>query len=229
MIATRRPSLAIITICAALLLARLDAGAGERINVYRCEAADGGVSLQDQPCPPSSDESLRLMRRPYEPDTPSSAVTQPTASVLPIETPPLSPPRSVEPLPPLWLCRDFDGAERESSDGEPRGRYVPLWVVGRDPYAPGQLFGRVGEPLANPTIAPAGSPPTHVDRSPSSSLLVYVAEQCFLLSPRQRCVRFAEQRRELERKIFNSQASGRAILAPQSAALRNVLINHCGS
>ncbi len=223
-----RPSLAIIAVCAVLSLVQFDARAGERINVYRCAAADGAISLQDLPCPPSSDESIRRLRRPDEPDTPLPSVAQPSSTTTAAEPPQLSQPPDVDPLPPLWVCRDFDGAERESIDGEPRGRYVPLWVVGRDPYAPGQLFGRVGEPLANPTIAPSGRPPTQVDQSTTSSLLVYVAERCFLLSPSQRCVRFAEQRRELERKIFNSQASDRAIYAPQSAALRKLLIDHCG-
>ena len=227
MLIMRRPSLAIIVAYAATVLVSSGSFGAERVTVYRCAAADGGISLQDQPCPPSSQESIRRMRRPIDREVPTLKVTAPPPTTPDPEPQAAMAPDAVSPLPPLWLCRDFDGAERESTDGEPRGRYVPLWVVGRDPYAPRQEFGRVGEPLANPNTAPPGSPPTQVDGAPTSSSLIYVAERCYLLSADERCTRFAAQRREIERKIFNSQDSDKAILAPKSARLRQILIEHC--
>ncbi|MGQ0798815.1 MAG: hypothetical protein ACT4NL_01715 [Pseudomarimonas sp.] len=132
------------------------------------------------------------------------------------------------PPPPLWTCVDFDGKERESRDGVGRGRYVPLWVVGRDPYAPRQLFGRVGQPLPQPATRPATGPRTMVEQNTGSAPLVYVEERCHEMSSEQACQRYREKRQEIERKIFNSQSSERSVLAPQSESLRSLLEQHCG-
>lgn len=202
--------------------------AAERIDVYRCAGEDGGVSLQDQPCPPGSDETYRQLRRPADAPTPIRAepAVEPEHEQIP-DPAPVFTPRSV--MPPLFQCVDFDGSQRESSDGIPRGRYVPLWVVGRDPYAPRQLFGRVGAPLPQPGVRPPAGPQTTQEQPTATGLpLVYVEERCYRLSFDQACERYAAQRRELERKIFNSQASDRAILQPQSNALRLLLAEHCG-
>jgi hypothetical protein len=126
------------------------------------------------------------------------------------------------------MCVDFDGAERLSQDGASRGRYVPLWVVGRDPNAPAQLFGRVGATPRLPAVqSPVGPQPT----GPSAggpSPQVYVEERCHLLSVEETCARHVAERRELQRRIFNAQSSERAILVPRSNQLRELLATYCG-
>jgi len=216
--------LASILLVGALFVARL-ALSSERVAVYRCAAENGGVSLQDRPCPASSQETLRHLPRPPE----SAAVPPMPAPPKPVaDPPPISKPvQPRAPPPPLWRCLDFDGSERESPDGIPRGRYVPLWVVGRDPYAPAQVIGRVGAPRPQPPLRPSARPTTTVTGVTQSSPLVYVEERCLMLSPAQTCARYAEQRKELERQMFNRQASDRAILRPQADRLRDLLAKHC--
>ncbi len=199
----------------------------ERLSVYRCSDGNGAVSLQDQPCPKGTDQSLRRLRRPIDPSPEVDRANVRATDTSPEPKPPIAESNNTPP-PPLWTCVDFDGNERESVDGIGRGRYVPLWVVGRDPYAPRQLFGRVGGPLPQPSLRPATGPQTTVEQNPGSAPLVYVEEHCYRLSAEQTCLRYAAQRREIERAIFNRQSSERAVLEPQSTALRILLQEHCG-
>ena len=54
-----------------------------------------------------------------------------------------------------------------------------------------------------------------------------VEERCRPLSPRRTCDRYLQQRRELERTMFNSQSSERALLEPEVQRLRRLLADHC--
>ncbi len=208
-------------------LPRCGAAAGERIDVYRCLSDQGAVALQDRPCPVDATEEKRRLLRPLDPPAVAEMPAESTPELL-TEPPPAEAPPEPSPPPPLWLCIDFDGSERESADGQPRGRYVPLWLIGRDPYAPGQLFGRVGGPPALPPVRPAEGPRTRTAMPSAPAPMVYVEERCVALSAAERCRRYAAQRSELERRIFNAQPSEKAILAPQSAELRSILVEHCG-
>lgn len=127
----------------------------------------------------------------------------------------------------LWRCIDFDGSERESEDGRAHGRYVPLWVVGRDPDAPAQLFGRIGAPLPRPSTTPGGGPLTTHSRTGDAQPMVYVEERCYLLSPAARCIRLRERREAIERRRFNAQPTERAELGKASDALRAILAESC--
>ena len=221
-----RPAIGSLAILgSAAVLVGVATGA-ERLSVYRCSDSTGAVSLQDQPCPVLSEQTVRQIRRPIERKPAAGEPARPPDPAPAELQPPNAEPR--RPPPPLWTCVDFDGQERESADGAGRGRYVPLWVVGRDPYAPRQLFGRVGEPLPQPSVRPATGPPTIVEQNTGSTPLVYVEERCYQMSAEQACLRYAEKRHEIERQIFNSQSSDRSVLQPQSAILGALLREHCG-
>jgi len=201
--------------------------AAEVLTIYRCTSAGGSVSLQDKPCHAADEQTRRQVLRhldtpslaPAEPERPQEGVPSPALDAAADRPPP--------PPPPLWVCVDFDGSQRESSDGQPRGRYVPLWVVGRDPDAPAQLFGRVGDSPGLPAVAPAAGARSRVVTGNQAAPQVWVAERCYELGPAAACRRYAEQQRELERRIFNAQPSERALLAPQSEALRRTLTESC--
>jgi hypothetical protein len=104
------------------------------IRVYRCVQTDGGVSLQDAPCPPGQDQTSRNMTRPQDPPAhrtsnarrarpePDPAPTAP--EFVPADLPPVYPP------PPLFQCTDFDGQVRFSEHHDPNTRCVPLAVLG---------------------------------------------------------------------------------------------------
>jgi hypothetical protein len=227
MVGVAHTHLAILALAFSCALGAL-AKASERISVYRCATVDGAISLQDHPCPASSAQTLRLLVRPppSPPGSPldSAAAATDSGTDEPHQTPDRQ--REPSPAPPLWVCLDYDGTERESSDGVARGRYVPLWVVGRDPDAPAQVFGRVGAPPPQPNVQPPGGPRT-VYSSAGSAAQVYVEERCYLLTPGEACERYAERRRKLERRIFNSQPSERDRLRPESESLRRVLTDAC--
>lgn len=201
------------------------ASAGATLTIFRCASADGAISLQDRPCPDDADQSQRRVRR--ERDAPATAPVAPAAATEDVAEPPIELPAPRALPPPLWLCVDFDGSQRESSDGQPRGRYVPLWVVGRDPDAPAQVFGRVGNRPALPAVRPPAGARSRTATGTQPAPQVWVAERCYTLGPAAACERYAEQRRELERRIFNAQPSERALLAPQSEALRRILSESC--
>ena len=199
------------------------------VQVYRCVAKDGSISLQDHSCPSSSEATLKRLPRPDDPHPSLDKATRPAESdANPVSTPDAarSSPGNREP-PTLWICVDHQGKERESNDGIPEGRYVPLWVVGRDPYAPAQTFGRVGEPRPLPRVQPADGPRTRTASPHAPSPLVYVEERCRPLSPGRICDRYLQQRRELEREIFNAQSSDRAVLKPEVLRLKRLLADHC--
>ncbi|MFA5683335.1 MAG: DUF4124 domain-containing protein [Lysobacteraceae bacterium] len=193
------------------------------LTVYRCEDAQGRVSLQDHPC--AAGQTQRQRQVPRVADSPLP-LPQPALPVEPAPAPaaaPIRPPRA--PPPPMWLCRDFDGSERESADGQPRGRYVPLWVVGRDPDAPGQFFGRVGAASPVAPIRPVDGPRSAqgVQAEPQ----VWVEERCRLLGPADTCTRLAAQRSEIERQRFNAQQGDRLRLGEESTRLAGLLSTHC--
>ncbi len=213
---------------AALLLSAGVGRAQPTVDVYRCVDPAGAVSLQDRPCPPSHTASRREVVR--ELDAPPLAAKLQARDGSPAAPESReSPPEPIRPEPPpLWRCVDFDGSERESEDGRPRGRYVPLWVVGRDPGAPAQLFGRVGAAPARPAMTPGGGPPTTYSPRGNAQPTVYVEERCYLLSPAARCARLQEERAAIERRRFNAQPTERAELGKDSDALRATLAESCG-
>ncbi len=211
-----------------LLLVAGASRAQPTVEVFRCVDEDGAVSLQDRPCPPGHASTKREVIR--EPDAPARHTAAPSAPVPATEELPDA--TAVEAArrepPPLWRCIDFDGSERESEDGRPHGRYVPLWVVGRDPDAPAQLFGRIGAPPPRPATTPGGGPRTTYSRIGGAQPMVYVEERCFLLSPEARCIRLRERHEAIERRRFNAQPTERAELAKVSDALRAALAESCG-
>jgi hypothetical protein len=203
----------------------------DEVQVYQCVSASGHVSYQDQPCPPAAEATLRRLPRPDDP--PASAAEEDPRPVPDTDPEPTIPPQSERgerpPEPPsLWICVDAEGAERESVDGIPEGRYVPLWVVGRDPYVPAQTFGRVGQPRPRPRVQPSDGPSTTQAPRAAQNTLIYVEERCRRLPAGRVCERYSNLLRELQRTMFNSQASDRAELKPESDRLKRYLADYCG-
>lgn len=212
------------TMLACLLLATCRWAQAEVLLVYRCVAADGSVALQDRPCPPDSEQARSARLRPAEADpepspaattapAPAAAATAAPATTLPAPAPP----------PALWECVRHDGSRYESDSGIPERRWVPLWVLGRDPRAPPSLFGPLG--TRRPAAAPAdpGAPPA-LALGPG----MWVEDLCQRLSPDQACARFADRRAALRREWQRAMPSGRDRMAAELDALAGILRRSCG-
>lgn len=131
---------------AALLASAAGAGgAAPALVIYRCVAADGAVTIQnDAKCPKGTRSEKRVLERPAAPTSVVPAVAPPVpapAAVTPLSaaSPPPSPPTeptsvapeavAPKPAPPIYACLTPD-AQRYYADTETSTRCAPLTVVG---------------------------------------------------------------------------------------------------
>ena len=179
--------------------------AAEAVPVYRCVAADGAVSLQDQPCPADSQSDYREYS--VEAGTAGSAPSTPMPVAPALDQ--VSEPSRPEPRRSAlqrWRCVDFRGEVRIAERNDPRGRWVPAWVLGYS-SEPSRLAGRAGRPAIS---LPSQPPPADVANARSRAQpQVYVEDRCRPLSPAEACQHLREQLSEAERQFFNQQPSGR--------------------
>lgn len=213
------------TMLACLLLAACRWSHAEVTTVYRCEAADGSVALQDRPCPAGSDERQGRYRAPAPAAQPAGQ------AVAPAPGPPAPAPaqQAVPPPapPPLWDCVRHDGSRYESATGIPERRWVPLWVLGLDPRAPPSLSGRPGRPPPHP---PAGAPAAPVAPPGIAGLGAgtWVSDRCVRLPPAEACTRYRERRDALRRRWQLAMPSERDRIKPGERALSAMLQERCG-
>ena len=196
------------------------------LTVYRCTATDGSVALQDSPCPREAQQEQRAMARPVDaPAVPPPAAVAPAvppADRVAASTPPVE---RVEPQP-LYECQRHDGSVYESDTGVPERRWVPLWVVGMDPRAPPQTFGRVGRPKPSPPRTQPGLSGTGGD--PQLGPGAWVEDRCYRLPAAIVCQRRQARADELGRRSRSVGQSERAQLRSEQQGLREQLQRECG-
>lgn len=112
----------------AFLLLVVAPGDAAEVTVFRCQDANGKVSLQDAPCASGQQQLERQMTRPRDaaPRPAPAPVAAPPAAAPALAVPVASPP------PAMFRCTDFDGAVRFSEERRPSTRCVPLSVLGFD-------------------------------------------------------------------------------------------------
>lgn len=119
----------------AILLIPVGPLAAQEITVYRCQDAQGRLTLQDAPCPAGSTQDTRRMQRPQDPPPkPTAPPAPPAATPAPPEPEPEPgpPPPPRRPPPTLYQCTAYDGAVRYSENYDPNPRCIPLAVLGYD-------------------------------------------------------------------------------------------------
>jgi hypothetical protein len=194
--------------------------------VYRCTHAEGGVSLQDTPCPPEQQQETRALRRPV--DAPAAPRPPPTpVAPEPAEAPMPEPIVLREPRP-LYECVRHDGTRYESESGIPERRWVPLWVLGLDPRAPPRLFGEVGRPAPKPPRSQPGLTTGVPDAGLAYGTGAWVEDRCYRLPADMTCDRRRAQLSEIGRRIFNAQQRERDRLRIEQRGLREQLLEECG-
>lgn len=123
-----------------LLAAAPHGGTAADVVVYRCVAADGAVTLQnDRRCPKGSREQRRVLEAPAArvapPARPAAASMSGPAPApvvaLPVDpTPVVEVPRSAPPA--LFACRTWEGTRYFGDAQQPAARCAPLATVGLD-------------------------------------------------------------------------------------------------
>lgn len=114
---------------AVLLCTAAPVHAEDTVTVHRCVDGKGRVSLQNDPCPPGSRDSVKTMLRPK--DAAVSPVPS-DAGATGEKAPPVSQsapaPPDYEPLPPppMYRCTSYDGIERIGENYDPNPRCEPL-------------------------------------------------------------------------------------------------------
>lgn len=113
-------------------------GAGELV-VYRCVAADGSVTLQnDQRCPKGSREQRRVVELPapvvvpLPVARPVAVASEPVPMVHTAPDAPSPPPAEPTPAPPLFACTTWDRRRYLGDDAAPAPRCAVLRTVGLD-------------------------------------------------------------------------------------------------
>jgi hypothetical protein len=214
---------------ACLLLAACRWSQAEVLTVYRCVAADGRVALQDRPCPAGSAQERARHRRPAPVAAPAADAAEPVRPPAPAAPPTAAPPPTAPPAPPpLWECVRHDGSRYASDTGIPERRWVPLWVLGRDPRAPPTLFGSPGTPPPDPPASAPGAPAA----PPGAAALgpgAWVSDRCLRLTAADACSRYRERRDALRHRWHLAMPSERDRIRPQERALSAMLRERCGS
>lgn len=180
----------------ALGLPRLHAQA-----LYKCQAVDGSIAFQDQPCPADSTEL------PPPPTTDMRGLApEPGAYALPAKAPatgdPAAPAPAVEPppMPALYRCQSADGKRYVSNNPTPAGRYVPLWTLDRWPSIEGPVGAspRGAAGVGSTVRPPAGPRPGAGAGWPAAMGAGYtwVQDQCYTMGRGESC---AHWRSEIDR------------------------------
>lgn len=187
------------------------AGASE-VPVHKCRDADGRISYQDQPCAGESLPAPTLA--PSPPWRPPAVETKTTpAPTRPEPAPMAAPAPNPTPLPTLYRCTDFEGKSRVTGIPDRRGRYVPLWVLGR---------------YSTPFPAPPGSGVTH---SPglgaSGALYTYVEDDCRQMPRAEMCAWWTGRLREVDKRVLSTFFDERRAYREEQAGLREYLALFC--
>lgn len=187
------------------------AGASE-VPVHKCRDAEGRISYQDQPCAGESLPAPALAPAPpWRPpevaaETPAAPPRRETAA-----TP--APAPNPTPLPTLYRCTDFEGKSRVTGIPDRRGRYVPLWVLGRH---------------ASPLPAPPGSDLTlSPGLGASGALYTYVEDDCRPMPRAEMCAWWTERLREVDRRVQSTFFDERRAYREEQAGLREYLALFC--
>ena len=116
--------------------------AAQDIAIYRCTAADGALTVQNQPCPKGMRQEKKLMQTPRaQPLPPALSAPAPAPPPAPAaatpqeEPPPGAPPVEVEDKPappPLYDCKRRDETHYLTEDLQSARYCVPMQVTGLD-------------------------------------------------------------------------------------------------
>lgn len=198
------------------------------LTVFRCVDDRGGVTLQDQRCPPGTAEEARQLRRPLDPP-PAPRMAAPQSAAPPaVDIPVADPAAVVRRTPaPRYECLRDDGVIYENDTGIPEVRWVPLWTLGLDPRAPARTFGRTG---AKPERR-ADFRPRVPDRVDDPALALgpgaWVEDVCRPLSVGELCRRQRAHIGELAHRAASTTTGEAALLDAERARRRIQYAEEC--
>ena len=173
------------------------------VTVHRCTNARGQVTLQDDPCPPGSQEQTRAMARPKDPPVGSRAVRVADTAAMPqpeVVDADAGAPRLPIPPPPMYRCTSYDGDERFSESYDPNPRCEPMVIY--YPY-PNQL-------------------------TPQQALSCrWVEDSCVRLSDRAACERWVQMRKDAGSAVLRSFSDTAAYRKSELERLNQIVAESC--
>lgn len=181
-------------------------------EVHKCRDAEGLIAYQDRPCagetlPPPPLAPAPPWRAPpaVEPAAPASTRADAAPQVVPTPNP--------TPLPTLYRCTDFEGKRRVTAIPDRRGRYVPLWVLGRHagPFSP----------------PPGDAPSVSAGLGASGALYTYVEDDCRPMPRAELCAWWTERLREVDKRVQSTFFDERRAYREEQAGLREYLALFC--
>lgn len=220
------PLAALATLALQAPLPAAAAGATPQVTIYRCTDASGHVTLRDTPCHAGSEQEVRNMQRPKDaPLRPSnampapiqaSATVAPATRVLVLRTPQ-----------PMYECTTPDGSRYTSASPEGNPRRVPLWTMGYPVQAGGNDLAITGGHVRIDDGGVSMTPPLPYAPWPANAG-TWVRDRCHALPQAEVCDRLRDDRREIDRRFFNAQASERDVLRLQRRSVQARLDADCG-
>lgn len=180
--------------------------------VHKCRDAEGRIAYQDQPCPGETLPAPPLA--PAPPWRPPAVEASPAPAPSRREpTPTMAPAPNPTPLPTLYRCTDFEGKSRVTGIPDRRGRYVPLWVLGR---------------FSSPFPAPPAGSITHAPGlGASGARYTYVEDDCRPMPRAELCAWWTERLREVDKRVQSTFFDERRAYREEQAGLREYLALFC--
>lgn len=199
------PIFAAAVLCGSPLLAHA------ATEVHKCRDAEGRIAYQDRPCVGESLPTPPLAPAPpWRPPPPEPEAPAPTRAEA---APPAAPAPNPTPLPTLYRCTDFEGNSRVTAIPDRRGRYVPLWALGR---------------FSSPFPAPPADRITHAPGlGASGALYTYVEDDCRPMPRAELCAWWTERLREVDRRVQSTFFDERRAYREEQAGLREYLALFC--
>jgi hypothetical protein len=142
------------------------------ITVHRCVDAAKHVTLQDEPCPPGTEDTRKVMQRPQDEGAAPPPPKEPAPAPEPEPEPVIAPAPKVRP-PPMFVCTSYDGIQRYSESYDPNPRCEPLGLY----YPPQYLTPK------------------------SAQMCRWVEDSCVQLNDAQACAVWEDRRKEAESSL----------------------------
>jgi hypothetical protein len=188
-------------LAATLALPGAAPAAGGDITVFRCVDARGAVTLQDKPCPKTSQATSREMVRPKDaPPRPPSRKPEPEPAPDAYAEPPWEYTPMREPPPPMYVCTSYDGIVRESESYDPNPRCEPLALY--YPYPE--------------SLSPEEAGACH-----------WVEDSCVRLSDDEACERWRAHRKQAKSDALHADSSTMAYKRSELRRIEQIIATHC--
>ncbi|HVK50235.1 MAG TPA: DUF4124 domain-containing protein [Pseudoxanthomonas sp.] len=229
-----------LLLMSSLLAGAIAPAAAQEVVIYRCEDAQGRLTLRDSPCEPGEKQQSRSMQRPRDP-APTSATSAAPASRVTDTPPTVTAPVVIYRAPPrpMYECEAPDGTRYTNDTGEGQARWESYFGYGYiwpRAHGGGGGGGGSGSPRPPPGTSigvgtPPPSPPSDRPRPPTVGVVPiaggWVRDECHMLPQAETCARLSDRRYEILRRYGSAMPSERRTLDLEQRGIDARMANDC--